>query len=120
MAKKQIVPKGKAYIKASYNNTFILITDNSGNGLVWSSAGSKGFKGPKKATPYAASIVAEDIIAKLKPFGMKEIDILVKGIGHGRESAIRSLNAGGLKVKTIQDVTPVPHNGPRPPKPRRV
>lgn len=120
MAKKQIVTKGKIYIKASYNNTVITITDMLGNVLVWSTAGLKGFKGPKKATPYAASIIANDIIAKLKPFGMREADVFVKGIGHGRESAVRTLNSGGIKINSIRDITPVPHNGPRPKKPRRV
>ena len=120
MAKKVEVYKGKAYIKASYNNTMITITDMRGNVLAWSSSGSHGFKGPKKATPYAASIIGQNIIQKVKPYNMRAIDIYVKGIGHGRESAIRTLNAGGLKVDSIRDVTPVPHNGPRPPKPRRV
>lgn len=120
MAKKTIVTKGSAYIKASYNNTVITITDPSGNVLVWGTAGAKGFKGAKKATPYAASIVATDVIQKLKPYNMKEIDVFVRGIGHGRESAIRTLNSGGLKVRLIHDVTPVPHNGPRARKPRRV
>ena len=120
MAKKRIVPKGKAYIKATYNNTMITITDMLGNVLAWSSAGLKGFKGPKKATPYAATQIAYDVLHKLKPFGMLEVDVFVKGIGHGRESAIRTLNTGGIKVKSIRDITPIPHNGPRPPGPRRV
>jgi small subunit ribosomal protein S11 len=120
MAKKREVYKGKAYINATYNNTVITISDQSGNVLVWSSAGLKGFKGPKKATPYAANVVANDVATKLKPFNMKSIDVYIKGIGHGRESAIRSLNSAGLKVESIKDVTPIPHNGPRPPKPRRV
>lgn len=121
MAKKKVdVPKGKAYIKASYNNTMITITDPSGAVLAWSSAGHKGFKGPKKATPYAATQIAYDVLEKIKPYNVKSVDVYVKGIGHGRESAIRTLNAGGLKVESIRDITPIPHNGPRPPKPRRV
>lgn len=120
MAKKRLISKGKAYINATYNNTVITITDMSGNVLVWSSAGSQGFKGPKKSTPYAATQIAEQIVQKLKPFNLKELDVYVKGIGHGRESAIRSLSNGGLIIKSIKDITPIPHNGPRPPKPRRV
>jgi small subunit ribosomal protein S11 len=120
MAKKRTVLTGKAYIKATYNNTVITITDLSGNVLSWSSAGVRGFKGPRKATPYAATQIAYDIVGKLRPFGLREMDVYVKGIGHGRESAIRGLSAGGIKIKSIRDITPIPHNGPRPKKPRRV
>jgi small subunit ribosomal protein S11 len=118
--KKRDVPKARAYIRATYNNTTIAITDSNGAVLAWSSAGLKGFKGPKKSTPYAATRTAEDVIAKIRPFNVKSVDVYVKGIGHGRESAIRTLNTYGIKVDSIRDVTPNPHNGPRPPKPRRV
>jgi len=112
--------KGKAYIQSTYNNTLITITDLTGNVVVWSSAGSIGFKGPKKATPYAASLVARDIAKKVKETGLKEIDVYVKGIGSGRESAIRALNNEGLSVISIKDITPIPHNGCRARKVRRV
>lgn len=118
--KKKDVPKGRAYIRATYNNTMITITDLQGGVLAWSSAGLKGFKGPKKSTPYAATRTAEDVIAKVRPYNVKSVEVYVTGIGHGRESAIRTLNAGGLGVESIRDITPVPHNGPRPPKQRRV
>lgn len=118
--KRKDVPRARAYIQATYNNTVITITDQSGDVLAWSSAGLKGFKGPKKATPYAASIVGNDVLEKVKPYNVRMVDVRVKGIGHGRESAIRTLNAGGLKVESIKDITPVPHNGPRAKKPRRV
>lgn len=114
------VPEGKAYIQASYNNTIITITDAAGNTLGWSSAGKVGFKGPKKATPYASSMVVKDIAEKVAPYGVRELQVLVRGIGGGREGAIRALNASGFYVKTIKDITPLPHNGCRPPKPRRV
>lgn len=120
MAKKREVQHGRVYIKATYNNTLITVTDSSGNVLAWSGAGLKGFKGPRKATPYAATVIANDVLQKVKPFNMRSVDVHVQGIGHGRESAIRTLNSGGLRVASIRDVTPVPHNGPRPPKPRRV
>ncbi|HCA67449.1 MAG: 30S ribosomal protein S11 [Candidatus Jacksonbacteria bacterium RIFOXYA2_FULL_44_7] len=120
MAKKREVQYGRVHIKATYNNTLITVTDPLGNALAWSGAGLKGFKGPRKATPYAASVIANDILQKIKPFNMKMVDVFVQGIGHGRESAIRTLNSGGLKVGSIRDVTPIPHNGPRQPKPRRV
>lgn len=114
------VPEGKAYIQASYNNTIITITDAVGNTLGWSSAGKVGFKGPKKATPYASSMVVKDVADKIAPYGVKELQVMVRGIGGGREGAIRALNANGFFVKTIRDITPLPHNGCRPPKPRRV
>jgi len=118
--KKISISKGRAYIKATYNNTLITITDVAGQVLVWSSAGHQGFKGPKKATPYAATKTAQDIVNKVNPMGLKEVDVFVSGIGYGRESAIRALNNGGIKVKSIKDITPIPHNGPKKPKPRRV
>ncbi len=114
------VPKGNAYVQASYNNTIVTITDPNGNVLGWSSAGVNGFKGPKKATPYAASMVIKDVLTKIGDVGLKEVNVFVKGIGGGRESAIRALHANGLVVLAISDVTPLPHNGCRPPKRRRV
>lgn len=114
------VPRGNAYIQASYNNTIITITDPNGNVLGWSSAGSAGFKGPKKATPYAASMVVKDLMSRIEGYGLKEVNVYIKGIGGGRESAIRALYSNGLNVTVITDVTPIPHNGCRPPKRRRV
>lgn len=110
----------KVYINATYNNTFITVTDPQGNVLSWASAGSVGFSGPKKATPFAASKVVSIISEKIKPFEIKDIEIYVKGIGSGRDSAIRSFASGGYNIVLLKDVTPIPHNGPRPPKPRRV
>ena len=118
--KKVIVKKGQAHITATYNNTIITLTDQDGNVLTWSSAGLMGFKGPKKSTPYAAEIIARDAVAKVKNIGLQEVDVFVKGVGSGRENAIRSLHANGLNVLSIKDVTPIPHNGCRPKKPRRV
>lgn len=118
--KKQRISEGQAHIHATYNNTVITLTDSAGNVLAWSTAGALGFKGPKKATPFAASKVAAAVVAKVKHIGLEKIRVFVKGIGSGRESAIRSLANSGLEVVTIKDVTPVPHNGCRPPKPRRV
>ena len=117
---KQQVPRGNAYIQASYNNTIITLTDPTGNVLGWASSGMAGFKGPKKATPYAATLVAKSVVDKVAPYGLKEVNVYVKGIGGGRESAIRGLHASGLIVLAINDVTPIPHNGCRPPKKRRV
>jgi len=111
---------GNAYIQASYNNTIITLTDLNGEVLCWSSSGKVGFKGPKKATPYAASVVVKDMTTKILACGLKDIHVYVKGIGGGREGAIRALNANGLNVLTVSDVTPIPHNGCRPPKKRRV
>ncbi|OGL88489.1 30S ribosomal protein S11 [Candidatus Uhrbacteria bacterium RIFCSPLOWO2_02_FULL_51_9] len=114
------VTQGNVYIQASYNNTMVTITDLDGKVLGWSSAGVVGFKGPKKATPYAASLVVKDVAEKIASCGVKELNVKVKGIGGGREGAVRALNANGFFVKSIKDVTPIPHNGWRPPKPRRV
>ncbi|MEX0690124.1 MAG: 30S ribosomal protein S11 [Candidatus Paceibacterota bacterium] len=119
-AKKGKIKKGKVYIKASYNNTFVSVTDESGNMIAWMTAGSLGFSGPKKATPFAASKVAEAIAEKLSRTGPFEVDVFVKGIGGGRDSAIKTLASKGFEIKSISDITPLPHNGPRPPKPRRV
>lgn len=112
--------EGRIYISSSYNNTIITLTDSQGKVLGWASAGSIGFKGTKKATPYAASKVAEATSQIAKKFGVGKITVLVKGIGSGRESAIRGLIARGLDVVSIKDITPIPHNGCRPPKVRRV
>lgn len=114
------VTHGSAYIQATYNNTLVTLTDTNGDVLSWSSAGKVGFKGPKKATPYAASQVIKDAIEKAAIYGLKEVRVFVKGIGGGREGAIRGLNANGLNISMISDITPVPHNGCRPPKKRRV
>jgi len=114
------ISHGRAYIQATYNNTIVTLTDLNGNTLAFSSAGQNGFKGPKKSTPYAASLIVKNVVEKVKPFGLKEVNVFVKGVGSGRESAIRSLNANGLHVLSIKDVTPLPHNGARRRKPRRV
>lgn len=116
----RIVTNGKAFIKASYNNTIITLTDQSGNVLCWASAGISGFKGPKKATPYAAQVIVSNAVEKSKVYGLKNVQVSVKGVGPGRDSAIRSLNANGLNVVSITDMTPIPHNGCRARKPRRV
>ncbi len=118
---RKSVPVGKAFIKATYNNTIVTLTDPNGNVLSWASAGIAGFKGPKKATPYAAQIIARIATAKAREeYGLTEVSVFVKGVGTGRESAIRSLNSNGLMIKMIRDVTPIPHNGCRPRRPRRV
>ena len=114
------ISKGKIFIQVSYNNTFITVTDERGDALAWSSAGLLGFKGPKKATPYAASKVAEAVLEKIKKVNLAEIEIFVRGIGSGRESAVRSLISHGLNIVSIKDTTPIPHNGPRVKKVRRV
>ncbi|HMB17453.1 MAG TPA: 30S ribosomal protein S11 [Candidatus Paceibacterota bacterium] len=119
-SKKRKIKKGKVYIKASYNNTFINVTDNEGNTIAWMSAGSLGFSGPKKATPFAASKVAGAIAEKLSRTGPFEVEVFVKGIGPGRDSAIKTLASKGFDIKAIADTTPIPHNGPRPRKSRRV
>lgn len=112
--------EGRIYISSSYNNTVITLTDPSGNVLTWSSAGSIGFKGTKKATPFAASKVAEAISFSAGKMGMDKVEVFVRGIGSGRDSAIRSLASKGLEITAIKDVTPIPHNGCRPKKARRV
>lgn len=115
------VSKGKAYVKATYNNTIVTLTDGDGNALSWASAGVAGFKGPKKATPYAAQIISRIAVGKAREdYGLSEVDVFVKGVGPGRESAIRSLNNNGLIVTSIKDQTPIPHGGCRKRKPRRV
>jgi len=114
------VEKAKAYIQSSYNNTMLTMTDLGGNVLAWASSGALGFKGPKKATPFAASKVVESVMEKVKKVGVREVIVYVKGIGSGREAAIRALASHGLEISAIKDVTPIPHNGCRPPKIRRV
>src|SRR3989339_880010 len=114
------VPTGRVYIQATFNNTIVSVTDQNGNVLGWASAGMVGFKGPKKATPYAAGQVVKKVVDNIKACGLKEVNVFVKGIGGGREGAIRALNANGLSVLSIKDVTPLPHNGCRPRKRRRV
>lgn len=118
-AKRQI-HKGRAYVLATYNNTVVTITDAHGNVLAQSSAGRLGFKGPKKSTPYAANLIAKQAVEKVKPYQMTEVDVYVKGVGSGRESAVRGLYSAGLNVLAIKDITPIPHNGCRRPRPRRV
>ena len=114
------VSRGVAHIKATFNNTIVTITDTNGDTLCFASAGTVGFKGSRKSTPFAAQRAAEEVAAKAAKFGLKEIEVKVKGPGAGRESAITALQASGLTVKVIEDVTPLPHNGCRPPKRRRV
>ncbi len=117
--KKNIV-HGHAHIKSTFNNTIIAITDPEGNGLAWASAGNVGFKGSRKSTPFAAQLAAEAASKRAQEHGIRKVDVFVKGPGSGRETAIRSLQASGLEILGIQDVTPVPHNGCRPRKRRRV
>ena len=123
MAKKKIkknVTRGIAYIKATFNNTMITITDKSGNTLCWDTSGSIGYKGSRKSTPFAAQRAAESVANKAKKNGIKELEVKVRGPGSGRESAIRALKAAGLEIRSIEDTTPLPHNGCRPKKKRRV
>ncbi|MGB6976416.1 MAG: 30S ribosomal protein S11 [Gammaproteobacteria bacterium] len=117
---KRKVPHGVAHINATFNNTLIIITDLQGNALVWSTAGASGFKGSRKGTPFAAQVAAERVSDLAKEFGVETLEVFVRGPGPGRESAIRGLHAAGLRVTNISDVTPIPHNGCRPPKRRRV
>ncbi len=111
---------GRAYVHSTFNNTIVTMTDPQGNVLSWASAGQSGFKGSRKSTPYAAQVAAQTAAKQAMDMGMREVDILVKGPGPGREAAIRSLQQTGLRVRSIADVTPIPHNGCRPPKKRRV
>ena len=116
---KKNVPEGRAFIHSTFNNTIVTISDKDGNAISWASAGTMGIKGSKKSTPFAAGMAAEKAGKAAVDAGMKTVDVFVKGLGAGRESAIRSLATAGLEVKTITDVTPIPHNGCRPPKKRR-
>jgi small subunit ribosomal protein S11 len=118
--KAKRVQEGRVYVNATYNNTVATVTDNMGNVLAWASAGSLGFSGPKKATPFASSKVIAAITEKIQASGPKDVSVIVKGIGSGRDSAIRSLINNGFNILSIKDATPVPHNGPRPAKIRRV
>ncbi len=117
---KKVVHTGDAYIQATFNNTIISIADKNGNVVAWASAGGQGFKGSRKGTPYAAQIASDNAARKAMAFGMRQINVFVKGPGAGRESAIRALQGAGLEIGLIKDVTPVPHNGTKPPKRRRV
>ncbi|MBI4599929.1 30S ribosomal protein S11 [Candidatus Uhrbacteria bacterium] len=114
------IPVGNAYIKATYNNTIVTFTDVQGNVLAQSSAGRLGFKGPKKSTPYAASLIVKDASEKVKKYGLMEVSVFVRGIASGREGALRALNTCGMSINSLKDVTPIPHNGCRPRKVRRV
>lgn len=117
---KRNLPKGQVHVQSTFNNTIITITDEAGATVAWASSGSAGFKGSRKSTPYAAQLAAEKVVATAKDFGLNRVDVIVKGIGSGRESAIRALQASGIAISSIKDVTAVPHNGCRPRKPRRV
>jgi small subunit ribosomal protein S11 len=117
---KKFVERGQVHIQSSFNNTIVTITDMAGNAISWASAGQLGFRGSRKSTPYAASMAADSAASTAKEFGLKTVEVYVKGPGSGREAAIRSLQVAGLDVSLIKDVTPVPHNGCRPPKRRRV
>lgn len=117
---KKNVSDGIAHVHASFNNTIITISDRQGNALAWATAGGSGFRGSRKSTPFAAQVAAERVGNVVKEYGMKNLEVRIKGPGPGRESAVRSLNANGFKIVSITDVTPIPHNGCRPPKRRRV
>ncbi|MCD6422326.1 30S ribosomal protein S11 [bacterium] len=117
---KKKLSKANVYIQSTFNNTIITLTDKKGNVVFWSSAGRCGFKGTKKGTPYAASVVANTVVEAAKAMGVKEMTLLVKGVGQGRDQALRTFVASGFEITEIKDITPIPHNGPRPKKPRRV
>ncbi len=117
---KRNVPVGICYIRATFNNTIITFTDVNGDVVSWSTSGSKGFKGSRKSTPFAAQVAAEDAAKRASDMGMKTVSVVVKGPGSGRESAVRAIAAAGMRVSLIKDITPIPHNGCRPPKRRRV
>jgi len=117
---KRVVPAGIAHIHATFNNTIITLADMEGNVLAWSSAGQHGFKGSRKGTPFAAQIAAQAAATAAKEYGLRSLEVRVKGPGAGRESSVRALQAAGMEIKSIKDVTPIPHNGCRPPKRRRV
>lgn len=116
----EVTLHGKVFITATFNNTLVTITNETGDTLSWSSSGSRGFKGTRKSTPYAASLAVEDASKRALEKGLKTVDVFVKGPGSGRESALRGVKAGGLSIASITDITPIPHNGPRAPKKRRV
>ncbi|MEK7136009.1 MAG: 30S ribosomal protein S11 [Patescibacteria group bacterium] len=117
---KKRIERGVLYIRATYNNTALLLTDPTGNAILTSSSGALGYKGSKKGTPYAAGKVGELLAEKAQAIGLKEVDVIIKGVGSGRESSVRSFIAKGINISSIKDRTPVPFNGPKPPKPRRV
>lgn len=117
---KKFVQHGVAHIQATYNNTIVSLADQNGNVIGWGSAGAQGFRGPKKGTPYAAGVVVRNLLERIRDVGLKQVDVRVKGIGSGREAAIRALVGAGLTVTSIKDITPIPHNGVRQPKVRRV
>ncbi|MFC2059469.1 30S ribosomal protein S11 [Chloroflexota bacterium] len=117
---RKSIPAGKAYIQATFNNTIVTLTDPQGNVIAWGSSGTAGFKGSRKGTPYAAQLAAHDAVRKAMEHGLRQVEVYVKGPGSGREAAIRSLQSSGLHITSIRDVTPIPHNGCRPPKRRRV
>ncbi|MBI4410403.1 MAG: 30S ribosomal protein S11 [Gemmatimonadetes bacterium] len=119
-ARRHIEAEGVAHVKATFNNTLVTITDMSGNVVVWGSSGKSGFKGSKKSTPFAATVAAEQVAREAVNLGVKRVHVRVQGPGSGRESAIQALSAAGLQIRSIRDVTPIPHNGCRPPKKRRV
>lgn len=117
---KRKISRGRFYIRSSYNNTLVTVTDLNGNALAWASAGHLGFKGPKKSTPYAATTIVRKVIDRVRETGLSDADVFVKGIGGGREAAIRAIGNAGININVIKDVTPLPHNGCRPKKTRRV
>ena len=117
---KRLVPQGQVHIQSTFNNTIVTVTDPQGNTIAWTSTGGAGFKGSRKSTPYAAQLAATQAAKQAMDSGMREADVFIKGPGPGRESAVRSLQAAGLRVRSITDITPIPHNGCRPPKKRRV
>ena len=117
---RKSVPAGRAYIQSTFNNTVVTLTDPEGNVIAWGSSGTAGFKGSRKGTPYAAQLAAQDAARKGMGHGLRQVDVYVKGPGSGREAAIRALQSSGLNITSIKDVTPIPHNGCRPPKKRRV
>ena len=117
---RKVIPSGRAFIQSSFNNTVVTLTDPEGNVLSWGSSGTAGFKGSRKGTPYAAQLAAQDAVKKAASYGLRQVDVFVKGPGSGREAAIRALQASGLAIASIKDITPNPHNGSRPPKRRRV
>ncbi|MBI4235673.1 30S ribosomal protein S11 [Candidatus Peregrinibacteria bacterium] len=119
-AKRRIVPEGKAFIQASYNNTIVTLTEPNGDVISWSSSGASGFKGARKATPYAAQVSAENAVEKAKVYGLERVHVYIKGVGTGRDQAVRGLVSAGLNLITITDTTPIPHNGCRKKKARRV
>ena len=117
---RRVVSNGRAYVQSTFNNTIVTVTDADGAVLAWASSGSVGFKGTKKGTPFAARLAAESVARKALEYGMRRVDVYVKGPGSGRETAIRSLQSAGLEVSSIRDITPIPHNGCRPPRRRRI